>query len=130
MFFYCFRDRDRVLDLFEMSTGQRMHTRYFQVGGVFEDIPVGFERKLRAFCAEMPSRIDQYEAILNRNEILLQRLRPTGKALLSELLSGLKPVDAARVFLLVLFSAHSGELVINQDENAEDALVVSVGQLS
>jgi len=62
--------------------------------------------------------------------ILLQRLRPTGKALLSELLGGLKPVDAARVFLLVLFSAHSGELVINQDENAEDALVVSVGQLS
>ena len=45
MFFYCFRDRDRILDLFEMSTGQRMHTRYFQVGGVFEDIPVGFERK-------------------------------------------------------------------------------------
>jgi len=33
MFFYCFRDRDRILDLFEMSTGQRMHTRYFQVGG-------------------------------------------------------------------------------------------------
>ena len=47
MFFYCFRDRDRILDLFEMSTGQRMHTRYFQVGGVFEDIPVGFERKVR-----------------------------------------------------------------------------------
>jgi segregation and condensation protein A len=62
--------------------------------------------------------------------ILLQRLRPTGKALLSELLNGLKPVDAARVFLLVLFSAHSGELVINQEENAEDALVVSVGQLA
>ena len=62
--------------------------------------------------------------------ILLQRLRPTGKALLSELLSGLKPVDAARVFLLILFSAHSGELVVNQDENADDALVVSVGQLS
>ena len=72
MFFYCFRDRDRILDLFEMSTGQRMHTRYFQVGGVFEDIPVGFERKVRAFCAEMPSRLDQYEAILNRNEIFLR----------------------------------------------------------
>ena len=72
MFFYCFRDRDRILDLFEMSTGQRMHTRYFQVGGVFEDIPVGFERKVRAFCAEMPTRIDQYEAILNRNEIFLR----------------------------------------------------------
>jgi NADH-quinone oxidoreductase subunit D len=78
MFFYCFRDRDRVLDLFEMSTGQRMHTRYFQVGGVFEDIPIGFERNLRAFCAEMPSRIDQYEAILNRNEIFLRRTRNVG----------------------------------------------------
>ena len=78
MFFYCFRDRDRILDLFELSTGQRMHTRYFQVGGVFEDIPVGFERQVRAFCAEMPSRLDQYEAILNRNEIFLQRTRNVG----------------------------------------------------
>jgi NADH-quinone oxidoreductase subunit D len=78
MFFYCFRDRDRILDLFELSTGQRMHTRYFQVGGVFEDIPVGFESKARAFCAEMPSRIDQYEAILNRNEIFLRRTRNVG----------------------------------------------------
>jgi NADH-quinone oxidoreductase subunit D len=78
MFFYCFRDRDRILDLFEMSTGQRMHTRYFQVGGVFEDIPVGFERRARAFCAEMPSRIDQYEAILNRNEIFLRRTKNVG----------------------------------------------------
>ena len=55
MFWYCFRERDQILDLFEMSTGQRMHTRYFQVGGVFEDIPVGFEQKVREFCAEMPS---------------------------------------------------------------------------
>ena len=78
MFFYCFRERDRILDLFEMSTGQRMHTRYFQVGGVFEDIPVGFGEKLRAFCAEMPSRIDQYEALLTRNEIFLQRTKGIG----------------------------------------------------
>ena len=42
MFWYCFRERDKILDLFEMSSGQRMHTRYFQVGGVIEDIPVGF----------------------------------------------------------------------------------------
>ena len=45
MFWYCFRERDRILDIFEMSTGQRMHTRYFQVGGVFEDIPVGLRRE-------------------------------------------------------------------------------------
>jgi NADH-quinone oxidoreductase subunit D len=78
MFWYCFRERERILDLFEMSTGQRMHTRYFQVGGVFEDIPSGFARDLRAFCADMPGRIDQYEALLDRNEIFLRRTKDVG----------------------------------------------------
>jgi NADH-quinone oxidoreductase subunit D len=77
MFWYCFRERETILDLFEMSSGQRMHTRYIQVGGVFEDIPLGFEAKVRAFCALMPDRVDQYGDLLNRNEILLRRLRGT-----------------------------------------------------
>ncbi|MFN2611789.1 MAG: NADH dehydrogenase (quinone) subunit D [Solirubrobacterales bacterium] len=78
MFWYCFRERDKVLDLFEMSTGQRMHTRYFQVGGVMEDIPLGFEQKLRQFCEEMPGRVDQYEALLDHNEIFLRRTKGVG----------------------------------------------------
>jgi NADH-quinone oxidoreductase subunit D len=78
MLWYCFRDRDRVLDLFEMSAGQRMHTRYFQVGGVIEDIPAGFEAKLRSFVADMPIRVEQYLALLNRNEIFLRRTKGTG----------------------------------------------------
>jgi NADH-quinone oxidoreductase subunit D len=78
MFWYCFLERDRILDLFEMSSGQRMHTRYFQVGGVIEDIPRGFEAQVRAFCDQMPSRVDQYEAILDRNEIFLRRTRNVG----------------------------------------------------
>jgi NADH-quinone oxidoreductase subunit D len=77
MFWYCFREREKILDLFEMSSGARMHTRYFQVGGVIEDIPPGFAEKLRGFLKEMPSRIDQYGALLNSNEIVLQRLRGT-----------------------------------------------------
>jgi NADH-quinone oxidoreductase subunit D len=75
MFWYCFRERETILDLFEFSSGQRMHTRYFQVGGVMEDIPPGFEAKLREFIAIMPGRADQYADLLRRNEILLQRLR-------------------------------------------------------
>src|SRR3954453_20210775 len=78
MLWWGLRDRDMVLDLFEFSSGQRMHTRYVQVGGVFEDIPPGWEAKCREFIARMPSRIDQYEALLGRNEILLQRLKNTG----------------------------------------------------
>jgi NADH-quinone oxidoreductase subunit D len=78
MFWYCFRERDKVLDLFEMSTGQRMHTRYFQIGGVIEDIPTGFEKKLREFTSDMPNRIDQYEALLDQNEIFLRRTKGVG----------------------------------------------------
>src|SRR5881397_2720894 len=78
MFWYCFREREKIVDLFEFSSGQRMHTRYFQVGGVFEDIPAGWADKLREFTEDMPRRADQYAAILDRNEIVLQRLRNVG----------------------------------------------------
>jgi NADH-quinone oxidoreductase subunit D len=75
VFWYGWRDRDQCLDLFEMSSGQRMHTRYIQVGGVMEDIPVGWERKVRQFIGGLPKRLDQYEALIDQNQIILQRLR-------------------------------------------------------
>ncbi|MDP9384504.1 MAG: NADH-quinone oxidoreductase subunit D [Actinomycetota bacterium] len=75
VFWYGWRDRDQILDLFEMSSGQRMHPRYFQVGGVIEDVPVGFEAAVRDFTREFPSRLDQFEDLIDKNEIVLQRLR-------------------------------------------------------
>ena len=78
MFWYCFRERDKILDLMEMSSGQRMHTRYFQVGGVIEDIPLGFEERVLAFCDDMPNRVDEYAALLQNNEIFLQRTKNVG----------------------------------------------------
>ncbi|HXS43590.1 MAG TPA: NADH dehydrogenase (quinone) subunit D [Solirubrobacteraceae bacterium] len=75
MYFYGFRERETILDLFEYSSGQRMHTRYIQVGGVFEDLPSGWVEKCRAFCAEMPDRVAQYRDLLAKNEIVLNRLR-------------------------------------------------------
>ena len=76
MFWYGFRERERILDLFELSSGQRMHTRYFQVGGVMEDIPARLRREgPRVLARSCPQRVDQYEALLDRNEIVLQRLR-------------------------------------------------------
>jgi len=78
MFWYAFRERDLVLDLFEMVTGVRMHTRYFQAGGLAEDIPQGFYAAARAFCERMPKAIDEYEAILTRNTIWLERTQGIG----------------------------------------------------
>jgi NADH-quinone oxidoreductase subunit D len=77
VWWYCFRERETILDLFEQSSGARMHTRYIQVGGVMDDLPLGFEANLRKFLKKMPDAIDQYLDLLNRNEIALRRLRGT-----------------------------------------------------
>ena len=78
LFWYCFDDRDEILDLFEMVGGTRMHTRYFQVGGLAEDIPPGFTDEARKFCDAMPKSVDEYEAILDRNAIWLERTKGVG----------------------------------------------------
>jgi NADH-quinone oxidoreductase subunit D len=78
MFWYCFRERDRILDLFELVAGFRMHTRYFQVGGLAEDVPPGFWDECAKFVELMPKSIDEYEALVNRNEIWLERTQGVG----------------------------------------------------
>jgi len=77
-FWYTFRERDRILDLFEMVGGVRMHTRYFQVGGLAEDVPRGFFDECRKFVEVMPGAVDQYEQLLDQNEIWLKRTKGVG----------------------------------------------------
>jgi NADH-quinone oxidoreductase subunit D len=78
MFWYCFRERDAILDLFELVTGARMHTRYFQAGGLAEDIPPGFFTECRRFADVMDARIDEYEDVLSRQAIWLERTKGIG----------------------------------------------------
>ncbi|MGZ4302773.1 MAG: NADH dehydrogenase (quinone) subunit D [Gaiellaceae bacterium] len=78
MFWYCFRERDRILDLFELVAGYRMHTRYFQVGGLAEDVPPGFWDECAKFVEVMPKAVDDYESLVNRNEIWLERTQGLG----------------------------------------------------
>jgi NADH-quinone oxidoreductase subunit D len=78
MFWYCFRERDQILDLFEMVTGERMHTRYYQVGGLAEDIPRGFYPEARKFVDWMPKAVDDYESLVDRNAIWLERTKGLG----------------------------------------------------
>jgi segregation and condensation protein A len=107
-----------------------------ELGRILQEIVVkeeGAETNPLALSELPPPNIEDYvislQTLLSEfRKILVERLRATGKSLLSELLRGLQPVDAARVFILLLFAANSGEVVINQEESDEDALVVSVGQ--
>jgi NADH-quinone oxidoreductase subunit D len=78
MFWYTFRERDMVLDLSELVAGYRMHTRYFQVGGLAEDVPGGFYAECRKFVEWMPKAIDDYDTLLARNEIWEERTRGLG----------------------------------------------------
>src|SRR5215831_6688732 len=78
LFWYAFDDRDQILDLFEMAGGTRMHTRYVQVGGIAEDLPPAFTDEARKFCESMPKSVDEYEAILDRNAIWLERTKGVG----------------------------------------------------
>jgi NADH-quinone oxidoreductase subunit D len=78
MFWYCFRERDLILDLFELVTGARMHTRYFQAGGLAEDIPRGFYPEARKFVDWMPKAVDDYERLVDQNAIWLERTKGIG----------------------------------------------------
>ena len=78
LLWYCFNARDTVLDLFELVGGARMHTRYYQAGGLAEDIPSGFFTECRKFVDWMPKQIDQYETLLTNQKIWLERTRGIG----------------------------------------------------
>jgi NADH-quinone oxidoreductase subunit D len=72
-FFFCFRERDAILDLFEMSAGYRMHPRYFAIGGLFEDVPPAFVDECAKLLDILPSRFDQYVDLLSDNAIWRDR---------------------------------------------------------
>ena len=76
--FHMFRDRERVLDMFEMTCGARLTTNYMRIGGVAFDLPDELLPTLRAFLDDMPDRIADYEALLMENEILHARARGVG----------------------------------------------------
>jgi len=73
MFLYAFREREYLLDIFEMCSGQRMMTSYFRVGGLWRDVPDDFEPAVRQFLSYMPDRIREYERLLKENPIWKER---------------------------------------------------------
>ena len=79
VFLYCFRERERINSMYEMLSGVRMMSSYFRIGGVMEDIPEGFEAQLEQFLDDMENeRIDEYETLLTKNEIFIQRTKGVG----------------------------------------------------
>ncbi|HJS29804.1 MAG TPA: NADH dehydrogenase (quinone) subunit D [Anaerolineales bacterium] len=78
VFLYAFREREMILDIMEMCSGQRMMTTYNRPGGMWRDTPVEFEEAVRQFIKIFPARIDQYEALLTKNPIFKERTEKIG----------------------------------------------------
>jgi len=73
VFLYAFREREQILDIFELVSGARMMTSYFRIGGLAYDLPSDFIPTVEQFLAVMPSRIDEYEDLLTANPLWLER---------------------------------------------------------
>jgi NADH-quinone oxidoreductase subunit D len=75
---YCFRERERIMDLFEMLCGARVTVSYMRPSGVFQDAPTEFWEALGTFMDEMPVYLDELDGLLTENEILLVRTKGVG----------------------------------------------------
>ncbi len=78
VFLYCFREREDILRLFEMVSGQRMMTSYFRIGGLALEPPIGFFDKVKNFADRFPGNVDEYEGLLTGNPIFLMRTKGVG----------------------------------------------------
>src|SRR5438067_5966160 len=75
VFLYCFREREDLLRIYEMVSGQRMMTSYFRIGGLALDPPLGFFEAVKKFLDIFPERVDEYEDLLTGNRIFIDRLK-------------------------------------------------------
>lgn len=87
VFIYAFREREYVLDLFEIATGQRMTSSWIRVGGIRDDVPEEFFKRLGEFVSILDERVDSYERLLTKNRIWLKRTKGVGYLSKEEALS-------------------------------------------
>jgi len=78
VFLYCFREREDILRIFEMMSGQRMMTSYFRIGGLALEPPLGWTDRVEKFIKKFPAKIDEYEGLLTRNPIWMVRTQGVG----------------------------------------------------
>jgi len=86
VFLYCFREREDILRIFEMFSGQRMMTSYFRIGGLALPHPRGWQKRVKDFVDIFPSRVDEYEELLTGNAIWTGRTKGVGHIALDDMI--------------------------------------------
>ena len=78
VFFYCFRQREKILNLIESASGGRMTPSYFRIGGLMMDLPAGFERRCNQFMADFPEAMNTFETLVTGNTLWQSRTKGIG----------------------------------------------------
>jgi NADH-quinone oxidoreductase subunit D len=79
VFFYCFREREKILNLIEAASGGRLTPSYFRIGGLMMDLPAGFERRCKQFLDSFLSAVDEFHTLLSGNRIFQKRTQGIGR---------------------------------------------------
>jgi NADH-quinone oxidoreductase subunit D len=79
VFFYCFREREKILNLIEAASGGRLTPSYFRIGGLMMDLPSGFERRCKQFTDAFPKSVDEFHTLLSGNTIFRNRTQGVGR---------------------------------------------------
>ncbi|MDX6612278.1 MAG: NADH-quinone oxidoreductase subunit [Blastocatellia bacterium] len=79
VFFYCFREREKILNLIEAASGGRLTPSYFRIGGLMMDLPAGFERRVKQFTDAFPGAADEFDSLLTGNMIFQKRTQNVGR---------------------------------------------------
>ena len=139
VFFLCFREREDILRLFEMFSGQRLMTSYIRVGGLALDPPRGWEKRVKTFMDTLPSRVDEYESLLNVNPIWLKRTKGVGRLPVEEMLeigmtgpciraAGI-PMDARKMMPYSSYDKFNFEVPTSTDNDVYARYAVRVAEI-
>jgi len=79
VFFYCFREREKILNLIEAASGGRLTPSYFRIGGLMMDLPAGFERRVKQFTDDFPGAVKEFHTLLSGNTIFRSRTQGVGQ---------------------------------------------------
>src|SRR5690606_4948082 len=136
---YFFRDREKILDLFEMVTGSRMTPGYMRIGGVAGDLPPEFLPQLKRFMAEMPASFEEYHNIIVGNEIFVARTKGVGVLPLEKALaygvtgpnlraSGV-PYDLRKVAPYGIYDRFDFEVPVYYNGDCYDRFVIRIAEM-
>ena len=136
---YCFREREQLLNLNEMLAGFRMFPSYLRIGGLREDLPVGFHEAVTTFLNKFPSKLKEYEDLLTKNQIWMKRTRGVGTLTRQDVLdyglvgpmaraTGL-PYDVRKAFPYLNYSSYDFDVPVATAGDVYDRYVVRIEEM-